>query len=209
MTGRRLGVLVSGSGRSLQNLIDEIDRGTLDAEIGIVLSSRPGVMALTRAASRGIPTAVVDKLTAPTIDAASRMTFQHLEQAGVDLVVFAGFLRILTIPERYLLRVVNIHPALLPAFGGHGMFGRHVHEAVLRSGARVSGCTVHYVTNDVDSGPIIEQRVVDVLDTDTPDTLAARVFEAEQAALPRAIALHLDGKLKVEGRRVKRIDGGA
>jgi folate-dependent phosphoribosylglycinamide formyltransferase PurN len=137
------------------------------------------------------------------------MTFQHLEQAGVDLVVFAGFLRILTIPDRYLLRVVNIHPALLPAFGGHGMFGRHVHEAVLRSGARVSGCTVHYVTNDVDSGPIIEQRVVDVLDSDTPDSLAARVFEAEKAALPLAIALHLDGKLKVDGRRVKRIDSGS
>lgn len=208
MAGRRLGVLVSGSGRTLQNLIDVIGAGGLDAEISIVISSRPGVLGLTRAEKQGIPTAVVDRLMAPTTDGISRMIFGLLDQAGVDLVVLAGFLRILTIPERYNHRVVNIHPSLLPSFGGQGMYGRHVHEAVLRSGARVSGCTVHYVTNDIDAGPIIEQRTVEILDGDTPETLAERVFEAEKSALPLGIALHLGGALKVEGKRVRRLASG-
>lgn len=201
---RRLGVLVSGAGRSLQNLLEEIDASRLDASIAIVVSSRHGVKSLTRAEAHGIQTAVVDRLAAPTTDAVSRSIFTHLDGARVDLVVMAGFLRILVVPDRYLHRVINIHPSLLPAFGGPGMYGRYVHEAVLRSGARVSGCTVHYVTNDVDAGPIIEQRCVEVRDDDTPDSLGERVFAEEKLALPRAIALHLDGKLEVVGKRVRR-----
>ena len=208
MGGRRLGVLGSGSGRTLQNLIDVIGSGGLDAEIAIVISSRPGVLGLTRAEKHGISTAVVDRLMAPTTDGVSRMIFGLLDQANVDLVVLAGFLRILTIPERYNHRVVNIHPALLPSFGGQGMYGDHVHEAVLRSGARVSGCSVHYVTNDIDAGPIIEQRTVEVLDNDTAATLAERVFEEEKIAYPRGIALHLSGNLKIEGKRVRRLPSG-
>jgi phosphoribosylglycinamide formyltransferase 1 len=120
----------------------------------------------------------------------------------VELVVMAGFLSLWPIPPQFAGRVINIHPALLPAFGGHGMFGHHVHEAVLATGCKVSGCTVHFVTNEYDQGPIILQRCAPVLEGDTADTLAARIFEQECQALPDAIRLFAQGRLKVEGRRV-------
>ena len=124
-------------------------------------------------------------------------------QAGVDLVVMGGFLKRLTIPDDFANRVINIHPALIPAFCGKGFYGHHVHEAVLEYGAKLSGCTVHFADNQYDHGPVILQKAVPVLDDDTPDTLAARVFEAECEAYPEALQLIAAGRVQVEGRRVR------
>ncbi len=126
-----------------------------------------------------------------------------LDAAGVDLVVMAGFLSLWTIPQAYDDCVINIHPALLPSFGGKGMFGHHVHQAVLRQGCKLSGCTVHFVTNEYDQGPIIIQRCAPVLEGDTPDTLAARVFEQECIALPDALRLFAQGRLTIDGQVVR------
>jgi phosphoribosylglycinamide formyltransferase-1 len=196
-----LGILLSGSGRTLENLLERIDAGELRAEVSLVISSNAKAFGLERARRRAIPTQIVAEADPR---AAAERIFGLLEGSDVDLAVLAGYLRILEVPKAWLGRVLNIHPALLPAFGGKGMYGHHVHEAVLRSGARWSGCTVHYVTNDVDGGPIVEQRVVEVRDGDDADSLAARVFEEERRALPAAIALHLDGKLVIRGLRVDR-----
>jgi len=200
---RRLGVLVSGGGRTLENLFERIEAGKLRAEIALVLSSSAESAGLEKARRRGVPAEAIAHAAERAHE--SIAYFGRLGAAGVDLVCMAGFLRMLPIPTAFRGRVLNIHPALLPAFGGPGMYGRRVHEAVLASGARVSGCTVHYVTEEVDGGPIVLQRTVEVGDADTPDALAARVFEEEKIAYPEAIGLHLDGRLRIEGRRVRRI----
>jgi len=202
---KKLGVLISGSGRSLENLFEHIERGELAAEVALVLSSNGAAFGLERARRRNVPAEICESKAFPTPQEYSEALFRRLDAAGVDLVVLAGFLKVVRVPERYSGKVINIHPSLLPAFGGRGMYGHHVHEAVLASGARISGCTVHYVTNEVDGGPIIEQRSVEVEDGDTADTLAARVFAEEMKALPHAIALHLGGTLRIEGKRVHRI----
>jgi folate-dependent phosphoribosylglycinamide formyltransferase PurN len=132
----------------------------------------------------------------------SRAIFDTLRAAQVDLVTLAGFLSLIEIPDDFLGRVMNIHPALIPAFCGHGFYGHHVHEAVLARGCKLSGCTVHFADNHYDQGPIILQQAVPVLDADTPDTLAARVFEAECQAYPEAIRLFAAGRLEIHGRRV-------
>jgi folate-dependent phosphoribosylglycinamide formyltransferase PurN len=167
--------------------------GRLDAETVFVLASRPGIGALDHAAAFGVPSAVV-KVGDVT---------SALDAARPDLVVMAGYLRPWPIPDRYVGRTINIHPALLPLFGGKGFYGHFVHEAVLASGMKISGCTVHYVTPSYDEGPIILQRAVPVLESDDADALAARVFAAELEALPEAIRLHLAGRLRIEGRRVR------
>ena len=133
----------------------------------------------------------------PTSKPTPRALAEILDDAAVDLVCLAGFLSMWTVPDRYLGRVMNIHPALLPSFGGKGMFGHHVHEAVLKRGCKVSGCTVHFVTNEYDAGPIIIQKCVPVFDTDTPDDLADRVFETECEAYPEAIRLFAAGRLDI------------
>ena len=133
----------------------------------------------------------------------SRRIADLLDAAGVELVIQAGFLSLWHVPPQYEGRVMNIHPALLPGFGGHGMFGHHVHEAVLAAGCKVSGCTVHFVTNEYDAGPIIVQRCVPVLESDTPDSLADRVFEQECVAYPEAIRLFAEGRLRIEDRAVR------
>jgi folate-dependent phosphoribosylglycinamide formyltransferase PurN len=129
--------------------------------------------------------------------------FELIDSASVDLVCLGGWLCLLEIPERWEGRMMNIHPALLPSFGGKGMYGRHVHEAVLAARCRVSGCTVHFVDATYDTGPIILQRTCPVLENDTPQTLAARVSEEEKIAYPQAIQLFAEGKLRIEGRRVR------
>lgn len=202
---RRLAILLSGSGRTLENIFDYITNGSLRAEVGIVLSNQPAAYGLERARRRGVPAEVCAPQPGESVADYSTRLFARIDDAGADLVLLAGFMRIITIPDRYEWRVMNIHPSLLPAFGGKGMFGHHVHEAVLASGARLSGCTVHYVTNEVDAGPIIEQRVIGVRDEDDAEALAARVFEQERIAYPRAVQLHLDGKLQIRGKRVTRI----
>ncbi len=199
----RLGFLISGSGRTMTNILDEICSGRLHAEIGIVISSRSTESGVSRARDAGLSLEIVRKKDYPDIDAFSRRLEDVLSAANVDLVVQGGWLCLWKIPQRYENRVLNIHPALLPSFGGQGMWGHHVHEAVLEAGCKVSGCTVHFCTNEYDSGPIVIQRTCPVEDDDTPDTLAARVFEQECIAYPQAIELFAAGKLRIEGRRVK------
>jgi len=183
----RLGVLLSGSGRTLQNLIDRIEDRSLPAQITVVVSSHPDVKGLDRARAAKIPTAVVDYRKVPGDKAFSAAVTAELEKVPVDLVIMAGFIRRYLFPSKFEGRVLNIHPALLPDFGGKGMYGHRVHEAVLRSGARESGCTVHLADLHYDKGPILLQKRVPVLPGDTPEALAERVFRAECEAYPEAI----------------------
>ena len=186
----RIAVLVSGGGRSLENLADAIRRGEVPGEIVLVLASNRKAFALERARRLEIPAIVVDaekKLSPPEF---SREAFAAIERAGADVVVMAGFLRLLPLPEPWIGRVLNIHPALLPAFGGKGYYGDRVHEAVLAAGVKETGCTVHYVDNEYDHGPVLLQRRVPVREDDTVETLGARVFEEEKIALPEALRMH-------------------
>jgi formyltetrahydrofolate-dependent phosphoribosylglycinamide formyltransferase len=199
----RLGVLISGGGRTMTNILDAIQRGELNAEIALVISSLSAVAGVGRARSAGLPLKIVRKKDCADLDAFSRQIVEELDAAQVDLVVQGGWLCLWKIPPQYENRVMNIHPALLPCFGGQGMWGHHVHEAVLAAGCKVSGCTVHFCTNEYDKGPIIVQRTCPVQDDDTPDTLADRVFEQECLAYPEAIQLFAAGRLQVEGNRVK------
>lgn len=190
-TPAKIAVLVSGSGRSLENLCERIAQGSLAAQIRLVISNRADAYALTRAQQHAIPTRVIDAGRKLDPQAFSAEVFAACEAAGAELVVCAGFLRLLVIPPAWEGRVLNIHPSLLPAFGGKGSYGDKVHAAVLARGCQYSGCTVHYVTNEYDAGPILLQRVVEVLPGDDVHTLAARVFAAECEALPAAITKHL------------------
>ena len=199
----RMAVLISGGGTTLRNLIQRIEAGSLDAEILLVVASTPKAGGLRFAEGAGIPRAVVRRKDFPSQDAFSADLFDRCRQAGVDLVVLGGFLKQLTIPDDFTNRVINIHPALIPSFCGDGMYGHFVHEAVLDYGAKVSGCTVHFADNEYDHGPVILQKAVPVLDDDTPETLAARVFEAECQAYPEALDLIAAGRVRVEGRRVR------
>jgi formyltetrahydrofolate-dependent phosphoribosylglycinamide formyltransferase len=199
----KLAVLVSGSGTTLQNFIDVIAAGKLDATIGLVIGSRPGLLGLQRAADAKLPNFVVDRRSFDDCAAFSKQVFSLCDDAGVDLVCLAGWLCLLDLPARYAGRVMNIHPALLPSFGGKGMFGRKVHQAVLDHGCKVSGCTVHFVDNTYDTGPIILQRTCPVPDDDTAESLAHRVFEEEKIAYPDAARLFQQGRLRIEGRRVR------
>jgi formyltetrahydrofolate-dependent phosphoribosylglycinamide formyltransferase len=199
----RLAVLLSGSGTSLQNLLDHCADGRLHARVVFVVANKPDAYGLVRAQQAGIPTAVVERKVCLTREDFSRQIFDYCRQAGAQLVCLAGFLQLITIPDDFALRVVNVHPSLIPAFSGKGYYGHRVHEAVLACGVKVTGCTVHFADNLYDHGPIILQRIVEVHDDDTPDSLAARVQEAERKAYPEAIRLFGEGKLRIEGRRVK------
>ncbi len=200
----RLGVLISGSGRTLQNLIDQIGDGQLRcAQIAIVISSLSKALGVERARKVRLPVVIIRKKDFPNLDAFSRQIVQTLDEHGVDLVVQAGFACYWKLPDRYLGRAMNIHPALLPRFGGKGFYGHHVHEAVLAAGCKVSGCTVHFVDNEYDHGPIIVQRCVPILEDDTPETLADRVFEQELIAYPEAIRLFAADRLHIDGQRVR------
>ena len=187
---RRLAVLASGGGRSLENLAEKIGAGELDAELALVLVNTPDAGAIARARRLQLELAIVDHRHFATPGEFSAAVFREIEARQIDLVVLAGFLRLLLIPERWVGRVINIHPALLPKFGGKGYYGDRVHAAVLAAGEDVTGCTVHYVTNEYDAGPPLLQRRVPVKPGDDVHTLAARVFEEEKVALPEAIALH-------------------
>ena len=184
-------------------MIDRIASRQLNAQISLVVGSRPGLMGLQRARDAQLPCAVVDRKEHPDCPGFSRHVFARVDEAQVDLVCLAGWLCLLDIPQGYSGRVMNIHPALLPAFGGKGMYGLKVHEAVLAHGCKVSGCTVHFVDDAYDTGPIILQRACPVLEDDTPQMLADRVFEEEKIAFPQAITLFAQGRLKMEGRRVR------
>ena len=206
----QLAVLVSGSGTTLQNLIDQIDAGKLNAQIRIVIGSRPDLVGLQRAAKAGLRHEAVDRRAYPNCNQFSRKVFGLCSDVKADLVCMAGWLCLVDLPGEFAGKVMNIHPALLPSFGGKGMYGRRVHEAVIAHGCKLSGCTVHFVDNSYDTGPIILQRACPVLDDDTPDELAHRVFEQEKIAYPEAIRLFQANRLSVEGRRVRILpkDGG-
>jgi phosphoribosylglycinamide formyltransferase 1 len=186
----KLAVLVSGGGRSLENLAAEIAGDRLSARIELVLSNKHGIGALERCERLGITAQVIDADRALAPTDFSAVVFGAIEAAGCDLVVLAGFLRFLPIPDAWIGRVINIHPSLLPAFGGKGYYGDRVHAAVLERGVQFTGCTVHYVDNEYDSGSIILQRCIPVDPSDDVHSLAARVFEEEKLALPEAIRLH-------------------
>lgn len=198
----RLGVLLSGGGRTLENLLDHIRAGALAAEVAVVIASRPEIRGIEVARAAGISTHLVRRKEFPNVEAYSDAMAKHLDGARVDLVCLAGFLSHWIVPDRYLGRVMNIHPALLPSFGGHGMYGHHVHEAVVARGCKVSGCTVHFVNNVYDEGPIILQRTVPVYAEDAPDDVANRVFQEECVAYPEAIRLFAEGRLRIDGRTV-------
>jgi phosphoribosylglycinamide formyltransferase 1 len=193
----RLGILLSGGGRTMVNLSQCIRRGELDAEIAAVISSRERVGGVERTRELGIEPRIIRTKDESNVEEFSRKIVAALDAAKVDLVLQCGWLCLWKLPDRYENRVMNIHPALLPSFGGKGMWGHHVHETVLKAGCKVSGCTVHFVTNEYDAGPIIVQRTCPVLEGDDADTLAARVFEQECIAFPAAVRLFAEGRLEV------------
>ena len=201
--GIDLAVLLSGSGRTLQNFIDRIEAGTLDARISVVISSRRDAYGLVRARDHGIPAVVIPARRYPDFEALSAAIVEELKKHPVDLIALAGFMCFFRIPPEYEGRVLNIHPALIPSFCGKGFYGHIVHETVLEHGCRVSGCTVHFADNEYDHGPIVIQRCVPVLEDDTPDSLADRVFEQELQAYPDAIQLFAEGRLRIEGGRAR------
>lgn len=207
----RTAVLVSGGGSNLQAILASQLFGEIqNCELVAVISSNPGAYALDRARAAGIEVSVVDVATFPTKRTFNTALMQKLGDLDVELVVLAGFMQVLQRPicKEYENRIINVHPSLIPAFCGPGHYGLHVHQQVLDHGVKVSGATVHFVTEEVDGGPIILQKAVDVLADDTAKTLQQRIMEqAEWEILPRAIDLFCRGKLIVEGRRV-RIDEG-
>ena len=199
----RLAVLISGGGRTMINILDQIRAGNLNAAIVLVISSRSTVGGVEKAKSAGLNLKIIRTKDYPDVDDFSNRIVEQLDKAKTDLVIQGGWLCLWKIPAKYINRVMNIHPALLPSFGGKGMWGHHVHEAILAAGCKVSGCTVHFCTNEYDKGPIIVQRCCPVKEEDTPDSLAERVFEQECIAYPEAIKLFAEGKIRVENAVVK------
>lgn len=204
---KRIAVLVSGGGTNLQALIDAQRRGDIiNGEIAAVIASKPGVYALERAKRAGIPGYVVARRDYPSNQAMTTALVDKLKRLDIDLVVLAGFMVILTeeMVRSYPNAILNVHPALIPSFCGEGYYGLHVHEKALEYGVKVSGATVHFVSEECDGGPIVLQKAVEVLETDTPETLQRRIMEqAEWVILPRAVSLFCQGRLKVEGRTVR------
>jgi phosphoribosylglycinamide formyltransferase-1 len=199
----RLAVLLSGGGTTLQNFIDRIANGRLAAEIVLVLASRADAGGLQRARAAGIPAGAVPRKDFPDVEAFNNALHGELARHEFDLIALAGFLSPFQLRGRYHGRVLNIHPALIPAFCGKGFYGERVHRAVLEAGVKVSGCTVHFADDRYDQGPIILQGVVPVLDDDTPETLAARIHALENDIYPEAIRLWAAGRLEIVGRRVR------
>ena len=197
-----IGVLVSGGGTNLQKLIDAQAAGQIkNGRLRVVIASRPDAYALERAKQAGIEAITLRRKEYPDVDTYSQALIDALQERGVDLVVLAGFLTITgnNFVEAFRNRIINVHPALLPAFGGKGYYGLYVHEAALARGVKVTGATVHFVNEVCDGGPIILQKAVEVKEGDTPETLQRRVMEqAEWLLLPQAVSLFCQGKLSVE-----------
>ena len=198
-----IAVLVSGSGSTLGALADAAERGELDASIELVVASRPDAYGLERARARGIPHRTVSRKAHGDTESFSEAIFGAVRASGARLVCMAGFLSLLAIPEDYEHRVINVHPALLPSFGGPGMYGRRVHEAVLEAGCKVSGCTIHFADQSYDTGPILVQRCCRVAEDDTPETLAERVRAEERAGYVEAINLVAAGRVRIEAGRAR------
>lgn len=204
MPALKLGVLVSGNGSNLQAIIDNIKAGKLNASIEIVISSREGAYALTRAKNNDVKSVAICPENYGSKYEYEEAMIERLKEAGVDLVVLAGFIKVLSphFVRAFAGRIINIHPSLIPSFCGRGFYGILVHKAVLEYGVKVTGATVHFVDEGTDTGPIILQKAVEVKDDDTPEILAKRVLEIEHELLPEAIRLYAEKKLEVVGRRV-------
>ena len=208
---KRIAVLVSGGGTNLQALIDAQGRGEIvNGAIAAVIASNPEAYALERAAKAGIPGHVLSRSSYPSSRAMTVALVEKLKELEIDLVVMAGFMTIVTeeLFQVYENAVINIHPSLIPSFCGEGCFGLHVHEKALAYGVKLSGATVHFVTEECDAGPIIIQKAVDVLPDDTPEVLQRRFMEqCEWKILPQAVSLFCQDRLKVEGRTVRILEG--
>ncbi len=193
----RLGILVSGGGTTMLNIAQHIESGQLNAQIAIVIASNNKGVAIERAQQHGFKAVTVPRKQYDSIKTFSEEIWRLIRQADVDLVCLAGFLSLINIPDDYTNKVMNIHPALLPDFGGKGMYGHRVHQAVIKSGCTTTGCTVHFADAKYDHGPIILQLTCPVQPDDTPDTLAARVFQQECIAYPQAIKMFAQGEIKI------------
>lgn len=198
----KVAVLISGGGRTLKNLLDLVAEENLPLDIRLVISSSAKAGGLEYARDANIESAVLLRGAFASDTEYGNAIFSACRSAEVDYVVMAGFLKFAPVPEDFINRVVNIHPALLPAFGGAGMYGNRVHQAVLDYGAKITGCTVHFVDNQYDHGPVIWQQPVPVFDDDTVESLAARVFTAEKEAYPHVLKLLAGGRIHVDGRKV-------
>ncbi len=199
----RLAVCISGTGRSLKNFIQRIEEGSLPAEIGLVVSSSPDAQGLQYAEEYDLPIEVIEPASYPDRTAFSKATFDACRKAYVDYVALAGYLSFLEVPQDFNNKVLNIHPSLIPSFCGRGHYGNIVHAKALEYGVKISGCTVHFLDHGYDTGPIILQKAVEVLEGDTPDTLNDRVFAAECLAYPEAIKLLAERRITLEGRLVR------
>ena len=196
-------VMVSGGGTNLQAILDACADGRIPAKVAGIISSKPDVFALERAKRAGIPSIVISPRSFDNQRAHDEAVVSAINAFGGQAVVLAGYMSILgsNLVNKY--PIINIHPALIPSFSGKGYYGRRVHAAVLEYGAKISGATVHFVDEGTDTGPIIMQKCVDVLDDDTPETLAARILEVEHEILVKSVALLCEGRLCIDGRRVK------
>lgn len=201
----KVGVLASGGGTNLQAIMDRAADGRLDAEVVVVISDVEDAYALERARQSGVPAVSIDPRSFPDRNAFNRAIIQELRDRGVEVVALAGYLRITSdeFVDAFDGRIMNIHPSLVPSFCGKGMHGLRVHQAALDYGVKVTGCTVHFVTKEVDAGPIIVQRTAPVLDDDAAETLSARVLEQEHQAYSEAIQLFAEGRLEIKGNRVR------
>lgn len=197
----RVAVLLSGEGTSLENLCEQIDAGRVPARVVLVIASKETAGGLARARRRGIPAVAVPRKRYPDVSTFNDAIHTELARHEIDVVALLGFLSIFELRGKFEGRTLNVHPALIPAFSGHGFYGRRVHEAVLERGVRVTGATVHFADERYDHGPIILQEAVPVLEDDTPDTLAARVQAAERRLLPEALRLFAQGRLLIDDRR--------
>ncbi len=198
-----IAVLISGGGTTLRNLLEVRDQGRLDVDFRLVVSSKSNAGGLTYAQQANIPAEVISKRQFDSAAAHSQAVFSLFAIAVSKLVVMGGYLDYLLIPDDFTNRVVNIHPSLIPAFCGHGFYGLRVHQAVLDYGAKLSGCTVHYVDNEFDHGPIIAQRACPVAHDDTAESLQARVFQLECALYPEAIQAIAEGRVIANGRDIR------
>lgn len=202
-----IAVLVSGGGTNLQALIDAEKRGEIqNGSISCVISSKPGVYALERAKKNGIDTVVIARADYPNIRSYTAAVTKELRARHADLVVYAGFMTILDeqIVKAFPGKMMNVHPALIPSFCGKGYYGLHVHEAALEKGVKLTGATVHFVTEECDGGPIILQKAVPVLNGDTPEILQKRVMqECEWKILPEAVSLFCQGRIKIIGNKTE------
>jgi len=199
----KLAVLISGTGRSLKNMINRIKEGSLDAEVKLVVSSSSCARGLQYAEEEVIPIAILERPAFKSQGEFSTAIFDACRNAQVDYVAMAGYIKFLDIPDDFTNRVLNIHPSLVPAFCGKGYYGEHVHSKALEYGVKITGCSVHFVDHKYDNGPVILQKVVEVLETDTIVSLNDRVFDAEREAYPQAIQLLAEGRVNVAGRIVK------